>query len=295
MSEPDRPSARQIPLSWRIALSVLVTVHLFAVVCNVLSAPSGPWPTPYGSDMALGPHFASLTSQYTSNYYLNPIGMSHNYHFISNRVAVPQVYFEVKLKDQDGKVFKTVRFPDDKSSVLGFWIEHRKSMLASNLADDQPIQSAGPEKVASDISKSPDIHVWLQPSEIQSMVAEGVLPPSLLQPEASDDPAKLLLPPMLMDPTKKVDAPNQKLRLVTIREVQRGILPRNRPLESPSDWSLILAKSYTRYLCRKYDAESGEIIRYSQAPIMPVLMFVRTPPQDAFIRTEANFGEFPKS
>jgi hypothetical protein len=72
-------------------------------------------------------------------------------------------------------------------------------------------------------------------------------------------------------------------------------VPRNREVYRPSEWSLLLAQSYARYLCREYGAESVELIRYTQEVIHPVVLFGdRAPPQEAFPVLKANFGEFSK-
>jgi hypothetical protein len=81
------------------------------------------------------------------------------------------------------------------------------------------------------------------------------------------------------------------LRLKTAPE---HLVPRDRPVFRPSEWSMVLARSYVRHLCREYGAASGELIRRTREPITPDLMFTDEPPAAAFDTLVANFGEFTK-
>jgi len=67
-------------------------------------------------------------------------------------------------------------------------------------------------------------------------------------------------------------------------------ISRNLPENGPSAWSQLLAKSYVRYLARKYGADSGELIRESREPIPPVVLIAPAPP-DLFNEMIANFTE----
>jgi hypothetical protein len=81
------------------------------------------------------------------------------------------------------------------------------------------------------------------------------------------------------------------LRLKTTPE---HLVPRDRPVFRPSEWSMLLARSYVRHLCREYGGASGEVIRRTREPIAPDLMFVDEPPAAAFDTLVANFGEFSR-
>jgi hypothetical protein len=60
----------------------------------------------------------------------------------------------------------------------------------------------------------------------------------------------------------------------------------------PSDWSLELAKSYTRYLCRAHRAASGEVVRHSRESILPMYLFMPgPPPPNLFDELVCNFGD----
>ncbi len=81
------------------------------------------------------------------------------------------------------------------------------------------------------------------------------------------------------------------LRLKTVPE---HLVPRDRPVFRPSEWSMVLARSYVRHLCREYGAASGELVRRTREPVAPDLMFTDEPPAAAFDTLVANFGEFSK-
>src|SRR5947209_7708258 len=101
MTDARAPAPRPLP-GWLVGLgSLAIGFHFFALVMHVLAAPSGPWPTPYGASNAMGPKFADLASQAPVQYYLEPLRMTHNYHFITNRPELPTSTFEIVLKDKD--------------------------------------------------------------------------------------------------------------------------------------------------------------------------------------------------
>ncbi|HZZ76895.1 MAG TPA: hypothetical protein VFE62_00155 [Gemmataceae bacterium] len=71
---------------------------------------------------------------------------------------------------------------------------------------------------------------------------------------------------------------------------EKNLVPRDRPVVRPSEWSKLLAQSYMRYLCKEYGADSAELIRHSRELIMPMDMLVPRP--DAFNELQSNFGEY---
>ena len=240
-----RSGARALP-PWIVILgSAVVVFHLFAVVVLAVAAPSGPWPTAFGTSMALEPQFAQSISTVTTRQYLRPLKMTHNYHFPSNRPAPPGVFFEVRLKDETGELLKTIRVPDENAS---FWVRHRQSLLAQALADDQPVQPRAGEVVAAPGKQVQTVDIW--------------------------DTAE-----------------NNTLRL---RSVPEHLIPRERPVFRPSEWSLVLARSYARYLCRVHGAASAELIRHTREPVMPAVMFLEDPPAGTFDELVSSFGELPR-
>jgi hypothetical protein len=247
MSQPFRPAAARPLPAWLLAVGSLVLLfHFFAIVILVLAAPSGPWPTGMGVNMAQPPTFAQSAEAYTSPYYLWFLKMYSTYHFQSNRPAYPGVYFEVVLKNDAGKVIKTVKFPEDDAN---FWVKHRQVLLARNLADDQPVEPTPGEKIAA-----PNRHVNMVPIWLMKPGDSGVSIQSVEEHKIRD-------------------------------YVERG------PVFRPSELSKIVAHSYIRALCRKYDAASGELIRYSRDPIGPDVLMGDSIPDQLFGEFRANFGE----
>lgn len=111
-----------------------------------------------------------------------------------------------------------------------------------------------------------------------------------------------------VEPTQgeRIAAPNRRVNMVpiwlmkpgdngvTLQSVEehkiRDYMERG-PVFKPSEWSKIVARSYIRFLCRKYDAASGELIRHSRDPIGPDAMTIETIPDQIFNEFRANFGE----
>lgn len=59
----------------------------------------------------------------------------------------------------------------------------------------------------------------------------------------------------------------------------------------PPEWALIVARSYSRYLCRTYGAASAEIIRSTRPPVAPGPLFGAEAAPANFETTVASFGE----
>jgi hypothetical protein len=83
-------------------------------------------------------------------------------------------------------------------------------------------------------------------------------------------------------------------RALSLRAVPEHLVPRERPVYRPSDWSLLLARSYARHLCRRHGAASAELVRHTREPILPAVLFLPEPPSDAFDELISNFGELPR-
>jgi hypothetical protein len=102
-----------------------------------------------------------------------------------------------------------------------------------------------------------------------------------------------------------VAAPHQQVRTIdiwepdgerslVIRAVPEHLVPRDRPVFRPSEWSLVLARSYARYLGRTHGAASAELIRHTREPIPPAALSAEEPPPGAFDDLLSYFGEFPR-
>jgi hypothetical protein len=117
--------------------SVIIIAHLSAIGVAVLAAPSGPWPSMEGPSMPTQPpKFAQMLNNLASPLYLKWIKMTHNYHFVSNRTDLPAVYFEARLKDENGHLLTALQFPDNNANAI---VRHRQSLLAQGLGDDIPV------------------------------------------------------------------------------------------------------------------------------------------------------------
>lgn len=99
---------------------------------------------------------------------------------------------------------------------------------------------------------------------------------------------------------EEVPAPHQQPRMVSIWEgdpalrlskVPEHLIPRNRQVYSPTDWSLVLAHACARYLCRTHGAASAEVIRHSREAISPAFLSMGPPPPMAFTDLIASFGD----
>ncbi|MCS6975913.1 MAG: hypothetical protein NZM31_02730 [Gemmatales bacterium] len=240
---------RTIPLPrWMTVIGSLVLgFHLMALLILVLAAPSGPWPTPFGADMALAPWFAGKLNDFFLPYYLKPLKLTHNYHFLTNRTSTTGVYFTAKLRDAKGEVFLTVEVPDANANAF---VRHRQSLLARGLGDDQPVPPMMGESVAAPNQQVNRIKIW--------------------------------------------DMADGKPRELILREIPEHLVPRDRPVMKTSDWTELLVRSYVRYLARRYQAGSVEIVRHSQEPIPPAALIGDFPAQ-AFDELISNFGPLPAS
>jgi hypothetical protein len=241
---PANP-AKPLP-SWLVlSINIGIACHLGAIVILVLASFSGPWPTAMGiSSTAQGPQFAEEINKYTNPYYLEPLHLSNDYHFLSNRMQLSVAYFEVVLKDKSGQVIRTIKFPEEDAN---FWVRHRQALLAQGLASDVPVQPRPGETIFAKGQKVRTVTIWDRGSE---------------------------------ETTFKM------------RTVPEHLIPRERPVFAPSEWSLLLARAYMRYLGRHYGAASVELIRHSREPILPAIMFLRELPQGSLEELVCSFGEY---
>lgn len=222
--------------------SVVLVAHLLAIGVMALSAPSGPWASPFGETTAAPPQFAQALSEIALPYYCAPLRMTSSYHFLSNRPGLPGVFFEVNLKDADGKPMATLTFPDEQVNP---WVRHREAILARALADDQPVPPPQGEAVAAPHQQVQTIQIW-----------------------------------------DHVDTMRLK-----ISRVPEHLIPRDRPVFRPSELSMVLARSYVRYLCRTHGAASAELIRHTREPFLPAVLFLGEPMPGSSAELLATFGE----
>ena len=226
------------------AASVFVGLHFLAIGVHVLAAPSGPWVTPMGvPSQATGPKFTEKLDEAVTTAYLQPLHMTHNYHFNGNRGDTPGVAFEVRLKDADGQLIKTLRFPSPQANA---WVRQRQAMLAQQLGDDEPVQPLPGEVIPAPGQKMKKKTIW--------------------EPVGPDD--------------------------LEMREIDEHLVPKNRQVFGPRPWSLIVARSYARYLCRDYGAASAELTRLSRQAVMPEILFAPKIEDEELKTLTTRFGEY---
>jgi hypothetical protein len=76
-----------------------------------------------------------------------------------------------------------------------------------------------------------------------------------------------------------------------LKSVPQHLAPRDRSVFRPSEWSLLLARSYARHLCRAHGAASAEIVRHTREAIPPAVLFFDDAPPEAFEELVSTFGE----
>lgn len=222
--------------------SAFVSLHLLAIGALVLSAPSGPWPTPFGPSQAIGPPFAGKVAEVTTQYYLAPLKVTHNYHFLGNRPDAPGIEFEVRLKDAQGRLIDSLRFPSPRANP---WVRQRQTLLAQSLGDDEQVQAPPGEQIPAPGKAVETVTIW-----------DNV-------------------------------GPNQ----VALRKVEAYLVPKT-GASRPREWSLILARSYMRHLCREYGAASAELVRYSRPAVMPGYLYLEQAPPGTFDTLASTFEEY---
>jgi hypothetical protein len=243
MLTPGTTSSRPLPRWLTLGASGLIAFHLFTVVVLVLSAPSGPWPAPFGVSQAIGPPFAGQIAEVTTRYYLRPMCLTHNYHFLGNRPDVPDVFVNARLKDEAGHTLEKLEIPSTGDNPF---LRYRHALLAQALAGDEPVEVPRGEVIPAPGQQMRKITVW--------------------------------------NPT----GPNT----LELRQMPVHLVPRDQPVSQPSPWSLILVRSYQRYLVRRSGAAAVELVRHSRQAVMPALLFLPEPPRGTFDTLISTYEEY---
>jgi hypothetical protein len=239
---------------WLIAAaSVAIVVHLFAVGAVVLAARSGPWWAP-----SLGGPSPAEPPVFAA---------------AVSDLTTPNYLMPLKLADNGHymsnrpelpgvKLEAVLKFANGKEETLTFpdqnanpWVRHRQALLVRALSEDRP--------------------VMLDPSSSVNLVRGEAVRKMIEYWEAEAGP------------------PQDKYRTLRLKTEAKDLVPRNREVFRPSEWSLLLARSYARYLCRTYGADKVVLIRYTQEAITPVELF-RDRGAEPFPVLKAIFGEFSK-
>jgi hypothetical protein len=244
---PDAPSASvaALPRWCVIVASLAIVFHLVAIVSGALAAPSGPWANQEEGTLAAPPAFAASLQKVVGPSYLSWLKLTHNYHFPSNRPNTSGVYFEVRLKDAEGKEIAALRYPDAEANGL---VRSLQLNLARWLEDDVPVPMPQGERIAPPGQESPSLLIW-----------------------------------------NSVDG-----RKGNLERIPEHLIPREHPVFRPSDWSLLLVRSYGRYLCRKHGAASAELIRHIRESIPPTVLTNDDMLPEDLEDLVSNYGELSK-
>jgi hypothetical protein len=135
-----------------------------------------------------------------------------------------------------------------------------------------------------DARTNPSVRYW------QALVVQGLAPDQLVPPPAGESvaaPRKTLETIPIWDPGEG--------GTLTIHRVPEHLIPRDRPaVYRPTEWSLVLARSISRYLCRVHGAASAEFLRHTRESYHPALWFMEDVQPGAFNELVASYGEMPK-
>jgi hypothetical protein len=293
MAKSSTVTVRKLPWWAPVFGSAAILFHLLAVAVFALAAPSGPWPAPYGQDLSPGPQFADTGNNLLYPVYLRPLGLAHHYHFATDQPAAYGVKFEIVLRDERGWEIERLTFPQRD---VNFWVRHRQQMLAQALAMDVPTQVRGTEKVAPKGGNVPKQDYWLTRLEVDALVHPKDPVSGKLLRDEKGEPLKPLVDPRFLQLFPSQTSPKTEYVVrVLVEEDRAGNIPRTqRQILRPAPWTVILAKSYMRYLCQKHGAHSAELIRYSRPAVLPVAMFyAELPPplENVFVETIAHYGD----
>jgi hypothetical protein len=156
---------------------------------------------------------------------------------------------------------------------------------APGVSAEIQLKDAKGEPVATVRLPDPDANSWVRQRQML-----------LVQQLAPDQPVAPL-------PGEFVPAPNQEVRRVPIWEPEKPgapllrleqtpehLIPRGRMVFGPTPWSLVLVRSYARYLCRTHGAASAEVVRHTRLPMPPNAFLNGEPPPDAFNDLIASYG-----
>jgi hypothetical protein len=122
------------------------------------------------------------------------------------------------------------------------------------------------QEVATVTVPDPQANPWAR--HRQSLLAQAL---------GDDQPAAPPQSEVLAAPNREVptvpiwdmsDNNKQALKVTPQHEI-----PRDRPVSRPSEWSLLVARSYARHLCRAHGAASAEIVRVHKDAIPPFVLF----------------------
>lgn len=116
--------------------SAAIVWHLLAIFIAALDAPSGPWHTPMGPQRFEPPAFAFQIAEHLTLPYALATKVAGSYRFESNRLEMPDIGFEARVRDAQGRVVAQRRFPEEGAPAQ---VRSRQQMLAYWLQFDRPL------------------------------------------------------------------------------------------------------------------------------------------------------------
>jgi hypothetical protein len=183
--------------------------------------------------------------------------------FSLNNVATPGYLEWLKLTH-------SYHFPSNRPRVTEAFLEFR-------------LKNAKGEEIATVTLPDPKANAWVR-------FRQGLLAKALCDDQ-----------PYVASTSETIAAPNQQALTVpiwdgdqkklTLKRMPEHLLPRNQAVYRPSDWNMVLARSFERYLCRSQGAKSAEIIRHSREPIPPMVLFMDPSQIGPFDELISNYGE----
>ena len=159
MSNSD--SSASSPTGWPFALravaSVIIIFHLAALLGLVLSTRTGPWAMPDGDiGIAHAPVFAERIFDSTRDY-RRALRLTEDYRFSSNIRQDADHRIEIRLKDKDGKITKTIQLPDPNAWPGAYQREH---LIASLLSKNEAVDAPAGEKIPPPGQQVPMADYW---------------------------------------------------------------------------------------------------------------------------------------
>jgi hypothetical protein len=126
----------------------------------------------------------------------------------------------------------------------------------------------------------------------QALLARGLIPDQQFMPR----PGEAVAPPGQDVPTVPIWEPAEPVaqpQHMRLRRMPEHLVPRDRPVSRPNEWSLLLVRSYARHLCRVHGAATAELARHTRYAIPP-LVLQEEPPPGAFDELIVHYGELPR-
>jgi hypothetical protein len=112
--------------------------------------------------------------------------------------------------------------------------------------------------------------------------------------------------PVFPPQSEVIAAPNQEVPKAQYWEMEKGQLrlltvdvnqiPRDRvvPVQGPTPFSMLVARAYSRHLCREHGAAKVQVLRHHQEPIRPFVLTEQRVQARDFDEHISDFGEFSK-